>query len=224
MKKIVFGLVLIFSIFSFCFNASAANTVRAAVALTGGGTGALDAIAIAGIENGDIAIVTTSDITYTYQFHCADTTAETSPYYIRPDSYGGTNACGADGQGVWYLNGTSRMMTVVDSGSGAYTISAAQARVGTFFVNTYAGVKTYNLPAAEAGMVVCVKNGQGNARALTVDTDGTDYIVMSTGARTSAAGDYYTAAASDAKNQVCLATFDATDWYVVSEVGTWAEQ
>jgi hypothetical protein len=113
--------------------------------------------------------------------------------------------------------------TVVDNTATSLSITQAQARAGTFFLNTYAGTKTFVLPAAEAGMAVCIKNGQGVAQVLRVDTDGTDYIVMSTGARTSAAGDYYGATAS-ASNQICLACFDATDWYVTSTVGTWTEE
>jgi len=117
----------------------------------------------------------------------------------------------------------TQIQTVVDSGSGDYSISDAQARAGTYFINTYAGTKTFILPAAAANRAVCVRNGQGNARELRIDTDGTDYIVKLTGARTSAAGDYY-ACTADAKNSICVVAFDATDWYVVSEAGTCAEQ
>ncbi len=127
--------------------------------------------------------------------------------------------------GNFVASGTisGQMPIVVDGAASPYNISVAQAKAGTFFLNTLAGTKVYNLPAAEAGMAVCVKNGQGVAQILQVDTDGTDYIVKSTGARTSLAGDYYGATA-DAKNQICLVCFDATDWYVTSEVGTWTEE
>lgn len=108
-------------------------------------------------------------------------------------------------------------------GNSTYSISTAQAQGGIYILNTYAGAKTYTLPSAAAGMAVCVKNGQGVAQILRIDTDGTDYIVMSTGARTSAAGDYYGATAN-AKNQICVVTFDTTDWYVIGEVGTWSEE
>lgn len=113
--------------------------------------------------------------------------------------------------------------TVVENTSTTYNVTQAQARAGTFFVNTNAATKTWVLPAAEAGMAVCIKQGQGIANIMRVDTDGTDYIVMSTGVRTSAAGDYYGATAS-ATNQICLVAFDATDWYVTSERGTWTEE
>jgi hypothetical protein len=113
--------------------------------------------------------------------------------------------------------------TVVDSAASAVSISVAQAKAGTFFINTLAGTKQYILPPAEPGMAVCVRNGQGNVRILQLDTDGTDYIITSAGLRTTGAGDIYAATAS-AANQICVATFDATDWYVTSERGTWAEE
>jgi hypothetical protein len=124
---------------------------------------------------------------------------------------------------VWYLVGTAKMATVVDSTETSYSINTMQARVGTIFWNTYAGTKTFVLPAAEANMAVCVRNGQGVEQILRIDTDGTDYIVKSDGTRTTGAGDYYGATA-DTSNQVCVATGDTTDWYVTSEVGTWSEE
>lgn len=113
--------------------------------------------------------------------------------------------------------------TVEENTATTFNVTQAQARAGTFFLNINAATKTFVLPSAEAGMAVCIKQGQGVANILRVDTDGTDYIVKSTGARTSAAGDYYGATA-DAKNQICLVCFNATDWYVTSEVGTWTEE
>ncbi|MHA2164122.1 MAG: hypothetical protein ACXABF_17035, partial [Candidatus Thorarchaeota archaeon] len=118
---------------------------------------------------------------------------------------------------------SGKMETLSDATATTYNVSDAQASAGTFFITTYAGTKTFVLPAAEAGMHVCVKQGQGVAQILRIDTDGTDYIVMSDGTRTSAAGDYYGATSSNS-NQVCVVAFDATDWYVTSEVGAWTEE
>ena len=56
-----------------------------------------------------------------------------------------------------------------------------------------------------------------------VPINGTDYLVNPDGTRTSAAGDYYGCTSSN-ENQICAVTFDATDWYVTSEVGTCAEE
>ena len=116
-----------------------------------------------------------------------------------------------------------KVPTVVNSDTTPYNITQAQARAGTLFLSTNSATTTYVLPAAEAGMAVCIRQGHGVAQALRVDTDGTDFIVKSDGARTTAAGDYYGATAS-AKNKICLAAYDATDWYVESEVGTWTEE
>lgn len=118
---------------------------------------------------------------------------------------------------------SGKIPTVVNSDTASYNVSLAQVRACTFFLTTNTATTTYTLPAAEAGACACFKMGQGNAQVLRIDTDGTDYIVMSTGARTSAAGDYY-GASSSATNQICVAAFDTTDWYVTSTVGTWTEE
>ena len=116
-----------------------------------------------------------------------------------------------------------KMATVVNSDTASYNVTTAQARAGTLFLTTNTATTTYTLPAAEAGMTACFSMGQGNSQVLRIDTDGTDYIVKSTRARTGTAGDYYGATAS-ATNKVCVAAYDATDWYVESEVGTWTEE
>ena len=112
-----------------------------------------------------------------------------------------------------------KMPIVEENTATTFNITTAQAQANTYFLNINAGTKTWNLPAAEAGMAVCIKNGQGVANIMQVDTDGTDYLVLPTGARNTA-GKYYGATAS-ATNQICLACFNATDWYVLSTVGTW---
>ncbi len=113
--------------------------------------------------------------------------------------------------------------TVVYSADGALGVTVAQARAGTFFVNTYAGTQVMTLPAAEAGMAVCLRNGQGNARILQVHSDGTDYLVLpATGDRNTAANHFASAAEKNA--QICLVAVDATDWYITSTVGTWAAE
>ena len=118
---------------------------------------------------------------------------------------------------------SGKMATVVNSDTASYNVTTAQARAGNLFLTTNTATTTYNLPAAEAGMTACFSMGQGNSQILRIDTDGTDYIVKSTRTRTGTAGDYYGATAS-ATNKVCVAAYDATDWYVESEVGTWTEE
>ena len=118
---------------------------------------------------------------------------------------------------------SGKMPTVVYSADGALNVSLAQARANTFFLNTYAGTLVMTLPAAEAGMAVCLRNGQNNSRILQVHSDGTDFLVpAATGLRNTAANHF--AATASPTNQICLVAFDTTDWYVTSTVGTWAEE
>lgn len=59
-------------------------------ALTGGGTGALDAIDGSGLESGDVAFVTTSAALYSYRVDATSGAAESSPDVISPDDNAGT--------------------------------------------------------------------------------------------------------------------------------------
>ena len=119
---------------------------------------------------------------------------------------------------------SGKMVSVVNSDTASYAVTAAQARANTLFLTTNAATTTYILPPAEAGMMACFVMGQGNKKILGIDTDGTDFIVkFSDRARTTLAGNYYQATAS-AKNKVCVAAYDETDWYVENEVGTWTEE
>jgi len=216
MKKYLKILTVVFLTLVFLNSAVAENKVRAYTCLTGGTTGCLDKLSVSAYTDGDISLVVgPNNNSYTYVFVAAATDAESSPWYIRPDDYSSA--------GVNYLIGTAKMETVVDSTATTYNVNVIQARVGTVFWNTYAGTKTFVMPAAEANMAVCIRNSQGVSQILRADTDGTDYIVKPDGSRTTAAGDYYGATAS-ASNQLCLATGDSTDWYVTSEVGTWSEE
>jgi len=202
-----------------------ANLYPVTGALTGEGAGALDKIA--STAQGDAAIVMfNSEGTYGNAFmpftldQSGGCGTEAAPYCIESKDAGEWWEL-TDG---WFMTMYGKIPVVVDAAASAVTVTVTQARSGTLFINTLAGTKQYILPPAEAGMSVCFRNGQGNARILQVDTDGTDYIVVnSTGLRTTSAGDIYAATAS-AKNQICLAAFDATDWYVMSEIGTWAEE
>jgi hypothetical protein len=69
-----------------------ANNFFGAIALTGGGTGALDAIDGNNIADGDAAFVVdaTSDIIYIYTCNGSSGAAESSPDIISPDSNAGT--------------------------------------------------------------------------------------------------------------------------------------
>jgi hypothetical protein len=67
--------------------------------LTGGGVGALDAIPISSLNDGDIEFVATGTILYVFKFIAAATDAENSPSRIRPNDYATS--------GVWYLQNVS---------------------------------------------------------------------------------------------------------------------
>ena len=119
---------------------------------------------------------------------------------------------------------SGKMVSVVNSDTASYAVTAAQARANTLFLTTNAATTTYILPPAEAGMMACFVMGQGNSQILGIGTDGTDFIVkFADRARITLAGNYYQATAS-AKNKVCVVAYDATDWYVENEVGTWTEE
>ena len=139
----------------------------------------------------------------------------------------------ASGTGVSKVNmGAMQLITtgtilgaiqpLTESDDGAYTLTTANA-YGSIVVNEYAGTCTVTLPSAAAGMSMCLKNKHGVAQILRIDPEASDYIVMSTGAATSAAGDYYGSTASAAA-MVCVWAYDATYWHVTSERGTWAEE
>jgi hypothetical protein len=116
-----------------------------------------------------------------------------------------------------------KMQTSVYSADGTLNVTIAQATFGTFFVNTYAGTQVMTLPAAAAGMAVCLRNGQNNSRILQVHSDATDYLVLpATGLRNTAANHF--AATASPMNQICLIAVDTTDWYITSTVGTWTAE
>ena len=79
---------------------SGANVVRAFTCLTGGTTGCLDKILYGSITVGDIAMVTTGNIIYFYQFNAANQTEDARYNYICPDNGVSAGTCT---NGTWYL-------------------------------------------------------------------------------------------------------------------------
>lgn len=152
-------------------------------------------------------------------------TGSTDNALIRADGTGGktTQATGitVDDSDNLTTAGTlgGKIPSAINSATASYNVSVAQARASTLFLTTNTATTTYNLPAAEAGMSACFRMGQGNSQVLIIDTDGTDFIVMPTGARNTA-GKYLGATAS-ATNKICVAAYNDTDWYVESTIGTW---
>lgn len=67
-----------------------ANNIYGAIALIGGGTGALDAIDGAALADKDIALVAVQDDQiYHYVLDADSAATESSPYIIQPDANGG---------------------------------------------------------------------------------------------------------------------------------------
>jgi hypothetical protein len=66
--------------------ALAAKNMYWADTLTGGGTGALDAIDGAGLNDGDSAVVVSSDAVYFYRLNATSGVSESPPFVISPDS------------------------------------------------------------------------------------------------------------------------------------------
>jgi len=151
-KRFLIIASVLFFVCGYFQNAEAVNKVRAFTALTGGGTGALDAISISALTDGDISFVVSGNYFYIYEFNASATDAESSPQYIRPDDY--------SSQGVWYLTTMSGVTftsvtvggfpsneIIQSDGSGnlegsGKTLSGADATIltGTAGTNTYTAV------------------------------------------------------------------------------------
>lgn len=214
---------LLFILIALLLSVSAsANVMYFRTCLNGGTAGCLDALDITGAgapnskdlatDNGALVIV--GGNMYVYEYDSAATGAEDVPVIIRPDDY--------SSGGNWILLSLNNQMVETDSTASPTSVTTAQARAGTFFFNSLSGTKQFDLPAAEENMSVCFRNTYGNSQIIQVDPNGSEYIVKSDGTRTSAGGDHYAATAGD-EIQVCFVC-DGTDWYVTSEVGTWAEE
>ena len=109
--------------------------------------------------------------------------------------------------------------------SSAYTVGTdnAEEAYGSMIYNT--GAVKYTLPSGVAGMSVCIQQVQGQSSAITIAVPSGDYIVYEGVRGTQEAGgdEADLASAGAATDKICLMAYDATDWYVVSSTGTWAE-
>lgn len=113
MKKII---LYIFILLLVICNNSYASRMYGCTSLTGGGTGAVDALDITAtsspnannLADGDAAlVVTTAGYIYFYLFDADATNAESSPTYIRPDDYSSA--------GVWVIATDYQMEDYVSS-------------------------------------------------------------------------------------------------------------
>lgn len=223
MRKFILGLFIIFSIFAFLSSAHAANVVRAAVALTGGGTGALDAISQADLTDGDIGIVVTSGTTYFYYYDADAEDATNSPFIIRPADYD---------VGVWKLasftGGTILgKVNIVVTTDGTESPTAAQM-YGTIFIadhSTSSSDTDYTLPGVEAGMSACFYDNGSGTGGIIIDAAAGDEILLN--GTSVGAGDAIDSpgVAGDGANGdfICLVGIDSTYWITVGRSGTWVD-
>ncbi len=128
MKKLLPILLSIFLVALVAFTPVQAGTYKlwAANSLTGGGTGALDAIDGASLTDGDIAIVVVSkDVTRVYQLNASSGAAESSPEIISPDTNASNNR--------WILTtmDTDTAITVANGGTGASTLTDGGPLLGS---------------------------------------------------------------------------------------------
>jgi hypothetical protein len=104
-----------------------AKNVYAAKALTGGGTGALDAIGYADLNNEDLAAVITSTYSYFFQYNASNNNVanpESSPDVVVPDDNG-------TGTGAWVLK-EAYAAVASDTVSGIVELAtAAETLTGT---------------------------------------------------------------------------------------------
>lgn len=127
LKKLIAFCTILFCLFA--VHAEARQWTYAATSLTGGGTGALDAIDGQNLQEGDIAHVTTSAYTYEYYLSPDSGAAESSPAIIMPNVNAGTKR--------WILSpiNTTKIYLLTSNG-GAGTVTLTASAVTTFVSNT----------------------------------------------------------------------------------------
>jgi len=137
------------------------------------------------------------------------------------------------GKGVTEINTALNFVTTgiihgaikISAKSGGYTVGSDDPHesYGTMFVNT--GANKYQLPTPAAGMNFCIMSAQGDTNIITIAIADADYIVIDGVRGTIENNDDAAEIASlgAAGDQICLIAYDATDWYVISDKGTWAE-
>jgi hypothetical protein len=89
MKKLLIFIVLALLLFAGAPDVFAQQKYRVFTGTTGGTSGKLDAIPIAGFTNNDPSVVIdkTTKTVHFYLFDSSATDAEVDPYFVRPDDY-----------------------------------------------------------------------------------------------------------------------------------------
>lgn len=105
---------------------------------------------------------------------------------------------------------------ITESSSSPVTV----AGMSGFYTNASDSVKTFNLPADPTGRAYCFANTL-YARALTINPDDADYILMSGTAGAAGEAIVSTGAATE---MVCLVGINTSYWRVTAKDGTWAQE
>ena len=229
MKKILS--IVLFILLVFTVNSYAANWMMFAPAgLTGGASGALDAIdaldadgAGYDLQNLDGCMVIISTEFSVYWFDIDNAGSEASPQIIKPDE--GESGVGYTGDGRWLLLDVKAADLMggfkLISDSDGITVTAAQAW-GSMILES-GNQQNIELPAVEAGMVVCaIATGADGSAEIYFDVNASDHIDLD---GVSAANGEYIRNSTDAKNDyVCALGVGSNTWIIIGYRGTWVEQ
>lgn len=126
------------------------NYVYAATALTGGGSGALDAIDGGSLSDNDVAIVVYNNNVYVYQLDASSSESESSPEYIAPDTSPGTKMWVLQGLYTW---NTKTIFIPITSPFIADGASAPDAAAVVNSGNGYITARTFDSSADEDVMI-----------------------------------------------------------------------
>lgn len=100
------------------------------------------------------------------------------------------------------------------------TIDASASNQTVFYINGANSARTFNLPAAVAGLAYCFSNAL-YAQALTVDPAAGDKIILAGVAAD--AGEYVESTSAAATDKICVLAIDTEYWLVTASTGTWAQ-
>jgi hypothetical protein len=163
-----------------------ANYIYGAIALTGGGVGALDALDGSDLQDLDAALVFTGSTVYQYSLDVNNGNAESSPEIIAPDANAGDKR--------WVLVET-RLFVVTKTST--YTITDTDNYV---IGNTASGSFTFTLPAAANKDMIRISK-LSDSNTLTIQRAGSDTIEGET-----------SIALADEDQSVCLISNGSNRW------------
>src|SRR5574343_571715 len=183
--------------------------IYGATALTGGATGALDAIDGAVLADNDGCISFENEVFYVHRLEASSGAAESSPDVISPDSNAGTKR--------WLIQTsyTVRGRVNKDETDSPYTVTVADLNGFTIFTNTGAtGETIFQRPAGADGYKF--RGVVTAAQYMQFLCDGTEtirYLVTQT-----AAGGYVRSATI---GNVIEADWSGTEWVITGIGGPW---